>query len=131
MKYVLDASAAIAFLRGEPGAVNVRNILIDTANEIHIHAANAIEVQYRITSYGGDLAAIEAIQDLTAIGVKIFEPLSAALRPRVCFFKTRYPFLSLADSICIALGEYMKCAVVTCDRPFANVKDGIKFEFIR
>jgi uncharacterized protein with PIN domain len=54
MKYVLDASAVIAFLREEPGAPVVRNILVDRTNDIQIHAANAIEVHYKMTAFGGE-----------------------------------------------------------------------------
>lgn len=105
MKYVLDASAAIAFLRQEPGADVVRMLLIDSANEIHIHAVNLLETHYRITSFGGDIAADEAVVDLKRIGVKVSETIPDPLCSRASFFKSRYPFPSLGDSICIALGE--------------------------
>lgn len=132
MKYVLDASAAIAFLRGEPGAPKVREILVDRTNDIHIHAANAIEVRYKFTSFGGETAANEAIRDLASMGVKVFDSLPASLCSRVSFFKNRYQFLSLGDSICVAFGERLKAAVVASDRPFANIKEpGVEVKFIR
>ncbi len=131
MKYVLDASAAIAFLRGEFGALRVRGLLLDMTNDIHIHAVNVLEIQYKFTSFGGDLTASEAVRDLEALGVKTFDLLPDSLRSRASFFKTRYPFLSLADSVCIAFGEHLKATIITSDRPFANVKDGITLELIR
>jgi PIN domain nuclease of toxin-antitoxin system len=105
--------------------------LADSANEIHIHAINLIEIHYRITSFGGEMAADEAVADLSRIGVRVFDALPNHLRSRVSFFKSHYSFLSLADSICIALGEQLKAHVVTSDRPFANVKDGVHMQFIR
>lgn len=131
MKYVLDASAVIAFLREEPGALRVRDILLGMANEVYIHAANAIEVHYKLTSFGGESVAGEAMRDLAALGVRTFESLPLSLCSRVSFFKNRYQFLSLGDSICIAFGEYLHATVIASDRPFSNIKDGVQVEFIR
>lgn len=131
MRYVLDASAAIAFLREEPGAQRVHDILIDRTNEIHIHAANAIEVHYKFTAFGGEAIANEAIRDLAAMGVKTFDSLNASLRSRASFFKTRYQFLSLGDSICVAFGEYLNATVVASDRPFANIGESVQVKLIR
>ncbi len=131
MKYVLDASAVIAFLREESGALVVRELLADMKNDIHIHAANAIEVHYKLTAFGGESVAEEAMRDLAALGVRTFDSLPVSLRSRASFFKSRYQFLSLGDSICIAFGEYLKATVVASDRPFANVGDGVRLKLIR
>lgn len=131
MKYVLDASAVVAYLRGETGADNVEALLARPTAEITMHTVNLLEVYYKLASYGGEQTAKEAIDDIAALGVKIYEKVDGSLRLRSGFFKIRYPFLSLADSICIALGAQTRATVVTSDRPFANVKDEVKMEFIR
>jgi len=131
MKYVLDASAVMAYLRGEPGADRVEALLARSSSDIAMHAVNLLEVYYKIASYGGEAAAGEAMDDLAVLGIRIHEKVDKALRLRSGFFKMRYPFLSLADSICIALAEQTRSVVVTSDRPFANVKDGVKLELIR
>ncbi len=131
MRHVLDSCAVLAYLRDEPGADAVERLFGRPNADIHIHAVNLMEVHYRFTVFGGDLAANEALSDLAALGVTFHHELSPALLVRASFFKTRYPFLSLADSICIALGEHLKAAVVTSDKPFASVRDGIRMEFIR
>ena len=46
MIFVLDASAMIAFLRGEPGADAVAEILLDSESQCHAHALNLCEVFY-------------------------------------------------------------------------------------
>lgn len=131
MRYVLDASAAVAYLRGETGADHMETLLARPTAEITMHAVNLLEVYYKLAAYGGELTAMEAVDDIAALGVRIHEKVDEHLRRRSGFFKVRYPFLSLADSICIALGEQTRATVVTCDRPFANVKDEVKMEFIR
>lgn len=131
MRYVLDASAVMAYLRGETGAERVEAILSRPSSDIAMHAVNLLEVYYKIASYGGETAAAEAMDDLDVFGIRIHEKVDKPLRLRAGFFKSRYPFLSLADSICIALAEQTRASVVTSDRPFANVKDGVKLDLIR
>lgn len=131
MKTVPDASAVIAFLRDEPGADQVHDIISHPSDDTHIHAVNLLEVYYKLASYGGEAVAKEAVVDLANLGIQTHEMLDAKLRTRAGYFKIRYPFLSLADSICIALGEQLHAAVITTDRPFANVKDGVKINLMR
>ena len=71
MKYVLDACAAIAFLRQEPGADIVKSLLLDSGNDIHVHAVNLIEIHYKLTSFGGDAAADEAAADEDAVALEL------------------------------------------------------------
>lgn len=131
MKYVLDSSAAIAYLRAEPGAVHVAGIFKHPESELAMHNVNLLEVYYKMAMFGGETAAEEAIDDLAAIKIHFYDRIDSELLIRSGFFKSRYPFLSLADSICIALSEMMQATVLASDRPFSNVKDGIKIELIR
>lgn len=131
MRYVFDASAVIAYLRGEPGAEHVETLLARPSSDIAMHAVNLLEVYYKLASYGGESTANEAMNDLDALGIKIHEKIDKQLRLRSGFFKMRYPFLSLADSVCIALAAQTRSTVVTSDRPFSNVGDGIRMDFIR
>jgi PIN domain nuclease of toxin-antitoxin system len=121
----------MAYLRGEPGADRVEALFARPSLDIVMHAVNLLEVQYKLASYAGEATANEAMDDLAALGVAIHEKVDTPLRLRSGFFKMRYPFLSLADSICIALARQTQSTVLTSDRPFANVKDGVKLEFIR
>ncbi len=118
-------------MQNEAGADKVERLFGLPNADIHIHAVNLMEIHYRFTAFGGDLAANEALSDLSTLGVVFHHELHQPFLIRASFFKTRYPFLSLADSICIALGEQLKATVVTSDTPFATVKDGIKVELIR
>jgi PIN domain nuclease of toxin-antitoxin system len=77
------------------------------------------------------MAADEAAADLVRIGVTVSDALPGHLRSRTSFFKSHYSFLSLPDSVCIAFGEQLKAQIVTSDKPFANVKDGVHMKFIR
>ncbi len=131
MKYVLDASAVMAYLRGEPGADRVESILSKSSSVISMHSVNLLEVYYKLASYGGESAATEALDDLASLGIKTHEKVDKQLWLRSGYFKIRYPFLSLADSICLALGALTKSTIVTSDRPFCDVDDGMKIDLIR
>lgn len=132
MRYVLDASAVMAYLRDERGAYYVETLMAGPPAALAMHAINLLEVYYKLASYGGESVARGAVNDLVAFGVRIHENVDKQLRLRAGFFKMRYQFLSLADSVCIALGEQMRATVVTSDKPFANVKEeGVKIELIR
>lgn len=130
MKFVLDASAAIAYLRAEPGGEKVK-ALFKPEFQLLIHAVNLLEVYYKLASYADEVNAQETIDDLSSLGVKIYETLDISLRKRAGFFKIRYPFLSLADSICIALADQTGSTVVTSDQPFRKVGDSIEMLMIR
>lgn len=131
MKYVLDACAIIAFFRNEPGSGNMAGILSEPGALFHIHAVNLLEVQYKMTSYGGEQAAEEILEDMAILNIAIHETIDAALRSRANHFKTRFPFLSLADSVCVAFAEQLEATLVTSDRPFANIKKKPAIRFIR
>jgi PIN domain nuclease of toxin-antitoxin system len=46
MTVVFDASALIAYLRGERGAGVVESLLTGQGNELYVHALNLCEVYY-------------------------------------------------------------------------------------
>lgn len=130
MKFVLDASAIIAYLRDEPGADRVAELLV-RPSVIHVHAVNLLEVYYKLVAFGGDLAASEALDELRSLGFVLHDRIDDKLTLRSGFFKSRYPFLSLADSVCVALAETLRATTLTCDRPFANVQDKVDVELLR
>jgi PIN domain nuclease of toxin-antitoxin system len=69
MIYVLDASAMLAYLHGEAGAVVVENALIDTGGQCLAHSVNLCEVYYIVYRDDGAATAEAAISDFRALGV--------------------------------------------------------------
>lgn len=131
MTRVPDACAVIAFLRDEPGADKMERLLTGQKGGIHIHAVNQLEVYYKLASFGGESAAEEAIRDIGSLQIRVHSALDKTMVKRAGFFKLRFPFLSLADSICIALAERLRGIVVTSDRPFVNVREYVDIDLIR
>lgn len=124
---VLDASALIAYVNGEPGWERVEAELQDGAR---ISAVNLSEVAARLARSGR--AVLEVLEDVAQLGV-VVEPfgfldarLAAELIPA-----TRHQGLSLADRACLALAMRTADAVQTADRAWAGIEVGVGIEVIR
>jgi PIN domain nuclease of toxin-antitoxin system len=111
---VLDASALLAFLREEPGAVCVERALEEGAA---CGAANWSEVIQKIRAAGGDEEASEAL--LATYGL-VVEPVT---REDGAWAARRWRLregLSLADRLCLALGHRLDCEVLTADAAWGS-----------
>ena len=114
MTSVLDASAVLAFLLDEDGADAVESALADDAR---CGAANWSEVAQRVLGAGRDWDQARAL--LESYGVQVEPVISddaewAARRWR------RGEGLSLADRLCLALGERLDAEVVTADKSWGD-----------
>lgn len=114
---VLDASALLALLLGEPGSDRVEALLPGAV----ISAVNLSEVAAKLIERGAPPEAVS--QAIAAVGLEIiaFDEVQAmaAADLRV---RTRALGLSLGDRACIALGEMRSTRVVTCDRAWTEVE---------
>jgi predicted nucleic acid-binding protein len=111
---VLDACAVIAYLRGEPGAQVVKQLLLADADVV-IHAANLCEVYYDFVRAAGTQAAENAIADVAAIGVQTVEDMDLPFLRDVGQIKANNR-VSFADCFAIALSRRRSADVVTSDR---------------
>lgn len=121
---VLDASALLAHIDGEPGAEVVREAIVNGAV---ISVVNWIEVLTKLAERGKDPELASA--EVTATGevetvVKV-EPVApedaieaARLRPA-----TKVHGLSLADRSCLALASRLEVPVLTADRAWTKLPE--------
>lgn len=104
---VLDASAALAFLQGEPGSdvvrANVKSSVIGAANLAEVLAKMAGPVERSLA---------EAV--LVASGVRI-EPVSAEDARLSAGIKESVSGLSLGDRLCLALADRLGDVALTAD----------------
>ena len=130
MKYVLDASAILAWILHEPGAERVRQ-LMQTGNCL-ISGVNAAEVVAKLADKDRPEAALrQVINHIGAECIPFDAPQateSGLLRPL-----TRHLGLSLGDRACLALARLHDAEVVTADRPWLELAEtlGISVECIR
>lgn len=125
---VLDASAVLALLNGEPGHQRVQVCL--EAGSCCISAVNMSEVLSRLLDWGMPRPQAEDVFAALELAVyPLDETLSrecAALRPA-----TRALGLSLGDRACLALAGRLGAPALTADRPWLQADLGITIECIR
>ena len=123
---VLDASAVLAVLQGEPGAEPVEAVL----GEAVISAVNHAEVVGKL--YDRDVPAA-AVETLLASLALVIEPFDAdqALEAGALRRATRTLGLSLGDRACLALARVRGASVITLDRAWRSLNVGVTVTCVR
>lgn len=123
---VLDTSAVLALLWGEPGAEPVAEAL----SEARISAVNLAELTAKLIDRGAsDQAAVDIFESLGIEVVSFDTPLAVAagLMRR----QTRDLGLSLGDRACLALARSEGAVALTADRAWSRADLGVAVEMIR
>jgi predicted nucleic acid-binding protein len=115
MNYVFDACAMIAFLRDEPEADVVHEILIDPASTCIAHAINLCEVYYDFVRAADEKTARAAVRDLMAIGIRTRRDMNTEFWTGVGHLKGTIRKVSLADCFAIELARRVGGQIVTSD----------------
>lgn len=123
---VLDASAILALIHGEPGA----DVVDDALSGALVSAVNVAEVATRLSDAGMPDEEVRAtVRDLHMEIVSFDGDLafgSAALRSA-----TRSKGLSLGDRACLALAAANDALALTADRGWRQLDIGIEIRLIR
>ena len=125
--HILDASAVLALMAGEPGSARVQDLL--RADTAAISAVNLSEVAAKLISRGAgpaqaELACRSLGLEMVAAGPEI------AFRAAAMTAATQPLGLSLGDRICLATAEFLGIPAVTADRAWASIP-GAAVEVIR
>lgn len=133
MSTVIDASALIAFLRDEPGAGIVENI-VSVPEKCYAHALNLCEVYYDFFRASNQDSAEAAISDLLDLGIEDRTDMDSEFWRDVGGLKAVHRKVSLADCCALALARRLGARLVTADRhefePILSAGIG-RIEFIR
>jgi PIN domain nuclease of toxin-antitoxin system len=125
-KYVLDASALLAFLNEEPGAERVGELL-DSAV---VSSVNMSEVITKLIDAQMPEGEIELVLTYLSCEVHPFEFddawYTARLRPL-----TKEKGLSLGDRACLGLARKLGVPAVTADKAWQRLKLDVPVEVIR
>jgi ribonuclease VapC len=125
-KAVLDASALLAMLQGEPGAEAGEGVVPDAV----MATINLAEVLQKLVDSGApEHEAFAAVAGLGIGFVDVDVDLargSARLRD-----STRKAGMSLGDRVCLALGEQLDVPLLTTDRAWGGLGLALKVHVIR
>jgi len=114
VKAVVDASAVLAWLQDEPGSEAAERYLMDGV----IGAANWSEVLQKSRQHGAPTGLVARL--LTSFGLDVAE-VTAEDAERAATLWQAGSVLSLADRLCLALGQRLQAPVVTTDSAWASV----------
>ncbi len=124
--YVIDASAFLAIVRGEPGADLATSRLPGASMSV----VNASEALMRGMEKGLPLDLMRALLSSQQVRLLVFDEAlavaTALLRPA-----SKHAGLSFADRACIATAVALKATVVTADRVWADLDLPCTVELIR
>lgn len=129
---VLDASALLAMLFGEPGVDDMRAVFHHAAatdRPVLISAVNWAETLYRISCRQGE-AGLQTVRLLADHGALHVVAVDAELAALAATYKAAGR-LGLADAFAAALARHRKAELVTADREFKSVEKEIKIVWLR
>lgn len=129
---VLDASALLAYLQGEPGAANVATALTKGSA---ISSINWAETLSKLAERGQDpdVVATQLInQGLLYNALQIY-PTDELLARSIAKLRvpTQQQGLSLGDRACLALALSLNLPTLTCDRVWSNLNISVSVILIR
>ena len=126
--YVLDASALMCLVNGEPGAERVAAVLPRAV----ISAANLAEVGTKLNELGADSETARALLAPLHLVVVTFDE-AAAFAAGALRMATRGHGLSLGDRACLALAAQRGAVALTADRAWTQVGEvvGVSVELLR
>jgi ribonuclease VapC len=123
---VLDASALLALVHGEPGAARVAAVLDRAA----ISAVNLAEVVSRLAER--DRPPTDIRRQLSRLPLDVI-PVDEDLGYAAGFLRpaTRHLGLSLGDRICLALAARLGATALTADRAWTQLATNVRIDLLR
>lgn len=116
---VFDASALLAYLKGEPGADLVRDRLMEGGA---CGAANWAEVAQKTRAAGGDWGLVRGLLQSYEL---VVEPVTATDAELAARLWRSGEGLSLADRLCLALADRLSATALTADAQWSG-RAGVK-----
>lgn len=123
--FVLDASAILAFLQGEPGQDAVADALQNA--RCLVTAANQAEIVAKALDRGHSMDGIQTILAELAYDVVDITAADGMLAGQLRTH-TRSAGLSLGDRLCLASAIRLNAAVLTADRPWLELASALKLD---
>lgn len=123
---VLDASAVLAVLNGEPGSEMVAGTLPGAV----VSAVNLSEVVAKLCEVGVPEKLVR--QALEPLGLEVADfDIGQAFEAGLLYRSARCAGLSLGDRACLSLGKMRGATVLTADKMWAQLSLGVTVRVIR
>ena len=126
MTVVLDSSAILAVIRGEPG----RDRVLEAVQDATMSTVNFAEVVSKPVERGSTERDVERITDPFALSLRPFDA-APARESGLLRTAAMENVLPLGDPACLAPGLALEAPVLTADRAWAGLDVGVAVEVIR
>ena len=129
--YVLDAFALMAYLKGEPSAQRIRDLLSDAEHrkcQLYMSIINLGEVLYNLERNNGLNKAREALTIIQSLPLEIL-PADPQTVFAAAHIKANHP-ISYADAFAITAALQLTGGVLTGDPEFNDVADSVEVEWL-
>ena len=125
-EFVLDASAVLAYARGEAGEKKVAKVREKSV----VSALNLLEAFSKLVRYE---VPADSVRTFLREAFPRVVPLDRDLAEdsAVLHAASRKMGLSYADCVCLALGQQRKATVLTADRRWTAIEPKLPIELIR
>ena len=121
-----DASAILAFLRGEPGA----DVVSGYRGNAIVSAVKVAEAGARLADFGANAAEVRRSMALVSMEIIPFDA-EQAHEAAVIRGATRRQGLSLGDRACLQFAARRGLPALTADRVWAEIDVGVEVRLIR
>ncbi|HEY5363006.1 MAG TPA: type II toxin-antitoxin system VapC family toxin [Aestuariivirga sp.] len=126
MSYILDSSALLANIWGEPGAA----IVADHLQGAQMSAVNFAEVASKLAERGIEKEKWKSL--IIGFGIKIIDfDQPQAIGVGLLRASTKTAGLSLGDRACLTLAQAKKLPVLTADKIWAELGLGLEIKLVR
>jgi PIN domain nuclease of toxin-antitoxin system len=123
---VLDSSAVLAVLNGEPGVDKIAQVLTDAL----LSTVNYAEVVAKLVERGTSLVEAKTALQSIALTTVDFD-IALAQRTGELRAETRKRGLSLGDRACLSLAQREGVAAITADRSWIGAIPGVEIRLFR
>ena len=124
---VLDSSAVLGYLNGEPGTDMVATHIL--GGQACILCVNQTEVLSKLSDWGMPMQ--DACATVAKLALQVI-PFTAELATEAARLRqrTRVQGLSLGDRACLALARQRQCAVLTGDRLWPDLAEALGLQIL-
>ena len=125
---VLDSSAVLAMVFGEPGGERVHDAIVSSQYSISISAVNWCEVLAKLVQRSSIMTAGRLMAILPGV---VVVPFGQSEAEAVATLAKSCPHISLGDRACLALAQANHATAWTADRVWMECKLDVPVELIR
>jgi PIN domain nuclease of toxin-antitoxin system len=125
VRFVVDTSAVLAVVRGEPGAAEAERLMTGGL----IGTANLVEVVSKGAQYGFPQA--ETLRAVSILGLDIVDVDRATADQAMALWRLRKHNVSLGDRLCIGLARARGMPVLTGERVWKALDLGVEVFLFR